>query len=91
MVNWKGMYRFDGKHIYVDWSKSTIKHKEDFHRMLLRMLPAGVRMFGRRELHHDGRLWREVVSGGSGGRKLSTSRTRKGYEECSEISILVST
>ena len=59
-MNWKGMYRFNGKHIYVAWSKSTIEHKEDFHRKLLRMLPAGVRMFGRRELHHDGTsFWRE--------------------------------
>ena len=38
-----------------------------------------------------GRPWREVVSGGSGSRKLSTSRTRKGDGECSETSILVST
>ena len=65
MVNWKRVYRFNGKHIHVAWSKSTIEPKEDFHRKLLRMLPAGVRMFGRRELHHDGTslergcLWRE--------------------------------
>ena len=65
MVDWKEMYRFNGKHIYVAWSKSMIEPKEDFHRKLLRMLPAGVRMFGRRELHHDGTslqrgcLWRE--------------------------------
>ena len=83
IVNWKGIYRFNGKHIYVAWSKSTIEHKEDFHRKLLRMLPAGVRMFGRRELHHDGTsFWRERWQ------ELSTSRTRNGYGECSESSIL---
>ena len=49
-----GKYRFNGKHIYVTWSKSKIDSKEEFHGKLLTMMPAGVRMFGGRELHQDG-------------------------------------
>ena len=50
-----GKYHINGKHIYVTWSKSKIDSKEEFHEKLLAMLPAGVRMFGGRELHEDGR------------------------------------
>lgn len=49
-----GKYRFNGKLIYVIWSKTTIDSKEEFHRKLLTVLPAGVRMFGWREVHQDG-------------------------------------
>jgi len=47
-------YRFNGKHLYVTWSKSKIDSKDEFHQKLLAILPAGVRMFGGRELHQDG-------------------------------------
>ena len=57
----KGKYRFNGKHIYVTWSKSKIESKEEFHEKLLAMLPAGVRMFGGRELHQDGTPHYHVV------------------------------
>lgn len=56
-----GKWRFNGKHIYVTWSKSKIEEKELFHRKLLAILPAGVRMFGGRELHEDGTPHYHVV------------------------------
>ena len=56
-----GKYRFNGKHIYVTWSKSKIELKEEFHEKLVAMLPAGVRMFGGRELHQDGTPHYHVV------------------------------
>ena len=56
-----GKYRFNGKHIYVTWSKSTIDSKEEFHEKLVTMMPAGVRMFGGRELHQDGTPHYHVV------------------------------
>src|SRR5947209_9121639 len=54
-------YRFNGKHIYVTWSKSKIESKEVFHEKLLAILPGGVRMFGGRELHQDGTPHYHVV------------------------------
>ena len=54
-------YRFNGKHIYVTWSKSKIDSKEVFHQKLLAILPVGVRMFGGRELHQDGTPYYHVV------------------------------
>lgn len=54
-------YRFNGKHIYVTWSKSRIDSKEEFHQKLLTILPAGVRLFGGRELHKDGTPHYHVV------------------------------
>ena len=57
----EGKYRFNGKHIYVTWSKSKIDSKEQFHQQLLAILPAGVRMFGGRELHQDGTPHYHVV------------------------------
>ena len=59
--NGEGKYRFNGKHIYVTWSKSKIDSKEEFHQKLLAILPAGVRMFGGRELHQDGTPHYHVV------------------------------
>ena len=69
------------------WSKSTIERKEDFHRKLLRMLPAGVRMFGRRELRHDGtslergclwrEWWQEAIGELDEGTTVGTSRVPK--------------
>jgi hypothetical protein len=56
-----GKYRFNGKHIYVTWSKSRIDSKEEFHQKLLTILPAGVRLFGGRELHKDGTPHYHVV------------------------------
>lgn len=56
-----GKSRFNGKHIYVTWSKSTIILKEQFHEKLVAMLPAGVRMFGGRELYRDGTPHYHVV------------------------------
>ena len=56
-----GKYRFNGKHIYVTWSKSKIDSKEEFHQKLLTVLPAGVRLFGGRELHQDGTPHYHVV------------------------------
>ena len=56
-----GKYRFNGKHIYVTWSKSKIDSKEEFHQKLLTILPAGVRMFGGRQLHQDGTPHYHVV------------------------------
>ena len=56
-----GKYRFNGKHIYVTWSKSKIDSKEEFHEKLMAMLPAGVKMFGGRELHQDGTPHYHVV------------------------------
>ena len=56
-----GKYRFNGKHIYVTWSKSKIDSKEEFHRKLLAILPGGVRLFGGRELHQDGTPHYHVV------------------------------
>ncbi len=56
-----GKWRFNGKHIYVTWSKSKIEEKEVFHQKLLALLPAGVRMFGGRELHEDGTPHYHVV------------------------------
>ena len=47
-------YYFNGKHIYMTWSKSKIDLKEEFRKKLLALLPAGVRMFGGRELYQDG-------------------------------------
>jgi len=44
-------YHFNGKYIYVTWSKSKIDSKEEFHEKLLGRLPAGARVFGGRELH----------------------------------------
>ena len=49
-----GKYRFNGKHIYVTWSKSKIDSKEEFYQKLLAILPARVRLFSGRELHQDG-------------------------------------
>jgi hypothetical protein len=54
-------YRFNGKHIYVTWSKSQVELKDEFHQKLLAILPAGVRLFGGRELHQDGTLHYHVV------------------------------
>jgi len=56
-----GKWRFNGKHIYVTWSKSRIEDKDEFHQKLLALLPAGVRMFGGRELHEDGTPHYHVV------------------------------
>ena len=56
-----GKYRINGKHIYVTWSKSKIESKDEFHQKLLAMLPAGVRMFGGREVHQDGTPHYHVV------------------------------
>jgi len=56
-----GKWRFNGKHVYVTWSKSKIEEKEVFHQKLLALLPAGVRMFGGRELHEDGTPHYHVV------------------------------
>jgi hypothetical protein len=56
-----GKYRFNGKNIFVTWSKSKIDSKEEFHRKLLAMLPADVKMFGGRELHQDGTPHYHVV------------------------------
>ncbi len=56
-----GKWRFNGKYIYVTWSKSKIEEKEVFHQKLLALLPAGVRMFGGRELHEDGTPHYHVV------------------------------
>jgi len=47
---------FNGKHIYVTWSKSTIDDKDEFHQKLLAILPVGVRVFGERELRADSTL-----------------------------------
>jgi hypothetical protein len=54
-------YRFNGKHIYVTWSKSQIELKDEFHQKLLAILPAGVRLFGGRGLHQDGTPHYHVV------------------------------
>jgi len=56
-----GKWKFNGKHIYVTWSKSKIEEKEVFHQKLLALLPAGVRMFGGREMHEDGTPHYHVV------------------------------
>ena len=56
-----GKYRFNGKHIYVTWSKSTIDSKEEFEEKLLAILPAGTSYFGGRELHEDGSPHYHVV------------------------------
>lgn len=49
-----GKYRLTGRNVYVTWSKSKINDKDEFHQKLLAILPAGVRLFGGRELHQDG-------------------------------------
>lgn len=51
-----GKYVFNGKHIYVTWSKSTIDDKDELHQKLLAILPVGVRVFGERELRADSTL-----------------------------------
>ena len=56
-----GKYRFNGKYIYATWAKSRIDEKEVFHQKLLAILPAGVRLFGGRELHKDGTPHYHVV------------------------------
>ena len=56
-----GKYRFNGKNIYVTWSKSKIDSKEEFNEKLLKLLPAGVWYFGGRELHQDGTPHYHVV------------------------------
>ncbi len=56
-----GKWRFNGKHIYATWSKSKIDEKEVFHQKLLAILPAGVQLFGGRELHKDGTPHYHVV------------------------------
>jgi hypothetical protein len=56
-----GKFRFNGKHIYVTWSRSKIDEKEVFHQKLLAILPPGVRLFGGRELHKDGTPHYHVV------------------------------
>jgi len=56
-----GKWQFNGKHIYVTWSKSKIEEKEVFHQKLLAILPTEVRMFGGRELHQDGTPHYHVV------------------------------
>lgn len=56
-----GKYRFNGKHIYVTWSKSKIEKKEVFHEKLNAILPAGVKLFGGRKLHEDGTPHYHVV------------------------------
>ena len=56
-----GKYRFNGKHIYVTWSKSKVESKDEFHEKLVTMMPSGVRMFGGRELHQDGTPHYHVV------------------------------
>ncbi|MCJ1457820.1 hypothetical protein MMC28_008189 [Mycoblastus sanguinarius] len=56
-----GKYLFNGRHIYVTWSKSKIDSKEEFHHKLLTMLPPGVRIFGGRKLYQDGTLHYHVV------------------------------
>src|SRR5256885_12888405 len=40
-------------YILITWSKSKIELKDEFHQKLLAILPAGVRLFGGRELHQD--------------------------------------
>jgi len=47
-------YRFNGRYLYVTWSKSTIESKEEFETKLLPLLPAKTQVFGGRELHKDG-------------------------------------
>ncbi|KAK3166742.1 hypothetical protein OEA41_009867 [Lepraria neglecta] len=56
-----GRYRFNGKHIYLTWSKSTIESKDEFHQKLKDLLPSKVRLFGGRELHQDGTPHYHVV------------------------------
>ncbi len=57
----QGNYHVNGKHLYVTWSKSKIESKDEFHEKLLVVLPAGVRLFGGRELHEDGTPHYHVV------------------------------
>ncbi len=52
----EGTTRFNGKHILVTWSRSTIGDKYEFLEKLLGILPVGVRVFGGRELHADSTL-----------------------------------
>jgi len=52
----EGTTRFNGKHILVTWSRSTIDDKYEFLEKLLGILPVGVRVFGGRELHADSTL-----------------------------------
>jgi hypothetical protein len=54
-------WRFNGKHIYVMWSKSKIDKEDVFHQKLLAILPAGVRLYNGRELHKDGTPHYHVV------------------------------
>ncbi len=52
----EGTTRFNGKHILVTWSRSTVDGKEEFLEKLLGILPVGIRVFGGRELHADSTL-----------------------------------
>ncbi|CAF9914557.1 hypothetical protein IMSHALPRED_001942 [Imshaugia aleurites] len=56
-----GKYRFNGQHISVTWSRSTIDSQDEFHKQLTAVLPAGVRIFDDRELHQDSTLQYLVV------------------------------
>jgi len=59
----KGTTRFNGKHILVTWSRSTIDDKYEFLEKLLGILPVGVRVFGGRELDAQGTLaYHAVIS-----------------------------
>jgi hypothetical protein len=59
----EGTTRFNGKHILVTWSRSTIDGKEEFLQKLLAVLPVGVRVFGGRELDAQGTpIYHAVIS-----------------------------
>ena len=56
-----GKYRFNGRYMYVIWSKSTISSKEEFQKKLLPLLPPNIQYFGGRNLHQDGTPHYHVV------------------------------
>ena len=49
-----GKFKFNGRYVFVTWSKSTIDDKEVFYEKLKDKLPVDVKMFGGKELHQDG-------------------------------------
>ena len=54
-------FGFSGECVFVTWSRSTIANKDDFHRKLVSMMPPGVKIFGGREYHQDGKPHYHVV------------------------------
>jgi hypothetical protein len=50
----EGKFKFNGRYLYLTYSKSNIGNKEDFEARLMVVLPERSKVYGCKELHKDG-------------------------------------